>query len=525
MALLVSDTRQEDFSKPPPKKKWLQEYIEQDSVESATKPPTITETLSTEAKEFVRLFDNGTNQVLNNNLKQLSEQNKSKGKITMSQEVIGGVVQGVLDQFQTFFEGGSPQGFSMVPSSEEQKLTRLLDPARTGHKFNESLRRLSAKPSEAGEGVGLEQEHITPVVQSVISQFLNGSLEDSDFRRRRKRSHHHMSCRHKGESSSSHGDSIRAKRSNSVIKYNSREATRKEEIKASDLMQDHNDDEALNLSLPKPVAKVTFDSQDWCYTTDFPTVKSFQPSKSEVINRETLELNSYSPPPVSPPHFPLPVIRHTSSRCSSPTSEEPIDMALVSHKQPESFLLSSSPRPSPPPLEAIQNPDPISIPSSSFAFPVIKPRPLAPLLEPSPRLQAFPAYPPLASPLDMAPRPPASSLVSRAARERLDSLSKEEIKRTSSSTREVHNRLEKNRRAHLKMCFDELALECDLDPKKTSNLTVIRSAYKFTMSLKRKERENERNMAGLVQDKIRLQQRLEELKRDFSGFKTESETD
>jgi len=75
----------------------------------------------------------------------------------------------------------------------------------------------------------------------------------------------------------------------------------------------------------------------------------------------------------------------------------------------------------------------------------------------------------------------------------------------------------------LKMCFDELAIECNLDPKKTSNLTVIQSAYKFTMSLKRKDRENERNLASLVQQKIKLQQRLEEIKRELPGLKSESD--
>ena len=93
MALLVSDTRQEDFSAPPPKKKWLQEYIEQDSSNSPSPTPSITNSLSTEAREFVRLFDNGTDQMLNKNLKELSSNKHNKGKMTLSQEVIGGVVQ------------------------------------------------------------------------------------------------------------------------------------------------------------------------------------------------------------------------------------------------------------------------------------------------------------------------------------------------------------------------------------------------------------------------------------------------
>ena len=81
------------------------------------------------------------------------------------------------------------------------------------------------------------------------------------------------------------------------------------------------------------------------------------------------------------------------------------------------------------------------------------------------------------------------------------------------STREVHNRLEKNRRAQLKSCFNELATECDLDPAKASNLLVIRTAYKSIMTLRREEREQERTVAALVQEKIRRQARLAELRR------------
>lgn len=157
MALLVSDTRQEEFSKPPPKKKWLAEYIEKDSAAQedtvAAAATSITENLSTEAREFVRLFDKSTDQINYNSLKQLYEQKAGKGNMTASQDVIGGVVQGVLDQFQTFFEAScsqaSSQAFKINPTNEEQKLTRLLDPAKNGDKFNASLKRLSAKPEEA----------------------------------------------------------------------------------------------------------------------------------------------------------------------------------------------------------------------------------------------------------------------------------------------------------------------------------------------------------------------------------------
>ena len=527
MALLVSDTRQEDFSAPPPKKKWLQEYIEQDSSNSPSPTPSITNSLSTEAREFVRLFDNGTDQMLNKNLKELSENKHNKGKMTLSQEVIGGVVQGVLDQFQTFFESTTPNQVFKTEPPEEKESERV----------TESLgSRLSPKPTER---IVLErplaQHHITPVVQSVISQFLNGSLED--FSGSRKRSHKHLNCRHKGDGA--------AARSRSVIRYKSRErqeAHREEQERVEQAVHlvetsprpvppspplpplpEQDENEALNLSLPKPVQKVTFASRDRCYTTDHPSVKSFQPSKSEVISNLELGLST-SPPSVSP-CLSLPVIRHTSAR-SSPVSFSPPSTPHLSYP--------TLPPTSPPPLEIIKKAEqhaPLLPPRSAISttsFPVIKPLPLvvAPISEPGvyhspPKFTvSYPQQPPPQE-LPPVPRQAVSTLPSRSVRERQENLSKEEIKRTSSSTREVHNRLEKNRRAHLKMCFDELAIECNLDPKKTSNLTVIRSAYKYTMTLKRKERENERSMASLVKQKIALQQRLEEMKRECPNFKPE----
>lgn len=564
---------------PPPKKKWLQEYIaiEQDSTSDPSPASFITENLSTEAREFVRLFDNGTEQMINNNLKQLSENKNVRGKMTLSQEVIGGVVQGVLDQFQSFFEAGCPpspsQSFKVETSPEERKLTPFVNPVKNGSKAQEHVKGVCVtEEKEGSEESQIGQEDITPVVQSVISQFLNGSLADTDFRRSRKRSHKHINCSHKGAGWG--GSSARVKRSSSVIQYKSREQelpsvilAKHEDvsrIKLEQLDDVHDENVALNLSLPKPVTKVTFASRDRCYTTDSPAIKSFQTSKSEELSSQEASLPCkdshpelpYKPsPPSSPPRFSLPVIRHTSS----PHSESALDMAMGSldmsqtHRRCESiFIPISSPvsvpsprvypsvpptsiqtSPSslypvhsspPPPLESIQKADQISASHPSFSYPVIKPRAIQPLLEPSSTLHTpqFTLSYPAPSPQD-SPSKPVSSLASRATRERHENLSKEEIKRTSSSTREVHNRLEKNRRAHLKMCFDELAMECNLDPKKTSNLTVIQSAYKYTMSLKRKDRENERNLASLVQEKIKLQQKLEEIKRELPGLKTESD--
>ena len=92
-------------------------------------------------------------------------------------------------------------------------------------------------------------------------------------------------------------------------------------------------------------------------------------------------------------------------------------------------------------------------------------------------------------------------------------------KKTSSGyTREMHNIMEKNRRAQLKNCFDEVALLCELDPKKTSNLSVIRSAFKFIMRLRREARDQETELANLALDKVKLKQRLEKLKTELPGL-------
>ncbi|XP_041863976.1 MAX network transcriptional repressor b [Melanotaenia boesemani] len=83
-------------------------------------------------------------------------------------------------------------------------------------------------------------------------------------------------------------------------------------------------------------------------------------------------------------------------------------------------------------------------------------------------------------------------------------------------TREVHNKLEKNRRAHLKECFETLKKNVpNVDEKKTSNLSVLRSALRYIQTLKRKEKEFEHEMERLAREKIATQQRLAELKNEL----------
>ncbi|XP_028176864.1 max-binding protein MNT [Ostrinia furnacalis] len=85
-------------------------------------------------------------------------------------------------------------------------------------------------------------------------------------------------------------------------------------------------------------------------------------------------------------------------------------------------------------------------------------------------------------------------------------------------TREVHNKLEKNRRAHLKECFELLKrhLPATPDDKKTSNLSILGSAIRYIQVLRRKERECEHEMERLAREKIASQQRLAALKREVS---------
>ncbi|CAG9821422.1 unnamed protein product [Phaedon cochleariae] len=86
-------------------------------------------------------------------------------------------------------------------------------------------------------------------------------------------------------------------------------------------------------------------------------------------------------------------------------------------------------------------------------------------------------------------------------------------------TREVHNKLEKHRRAHLKECFDVLKkqLPASQDEKKTSNLSILHSALRYIQTLKRKERELEHEMERLAREKITSQQRLAVLKKEISS--------
>ncbi|XP_029528465.1 max-binding protein MNT-like isoform X3 [Oncorhynchus nerka] len=81
-------------------------------------------------------------------------------------------------------------------------------------------------------------------------------------------------------------------------------------------------------------------------------------------------------------------------------------------------------------------------------------------------------------------------------------------------------------RAHLKECFDTLKKNIpNADEKKTSNLSVLRSALRYIQTLKRKEKEYEHEMERLAREKIATQQRLAELKNELSQWMNVMEID
>uniref|UniRef100_A0A8D8LBL6 Max-binding protein MNT n=1 Tax=Cacopsylla melanoneura TaxID=428564 RepID=A0A8D8LBL6_9HEMI len=93
-------------------------------------------------------------------------------------------------------------------------------------------------------------------------------------------------------------------------------------------------------------------------------------------------------------------------------------------------------------------------------------------------------------------------------------------KRTGmSGIREVHNKLEKNRRAHLKECFEILKRQVppSQEEKKSSNLSILHSAIRYIQFLRRREREFEHEMERLAREKIHAQQRLALLKKELSA--------
>ncbi|XP_040902192.1 max-binding protein MNT isoform X2 [Toxotes jaculatrix] len=86
-------------------------------------------------------------------------------------------------------------------------------------------------------------------------------------------------------------------------------------------------------------------------------------------------------------------------------------------------------------------------------------------------------------------------------------------------SRQLDNKKRPGGRAHLKECFETLKKNIpNIDEKKTSNLSVLRSALRYIQTLKRKEKDYEHDMERLAREKIATQQRLAELKNELSQW-------
>ncbi|CAM4669047.1 max-binding protein MNT [Caretta caretta] len=234
------------------------------------------------------------------------------------------------------------------------------------------------------------------------------------------------------------------------------------------------------------------------------------------------------PPPLPPPLaapisvIPIPVVTSPPQQAAQTTLSPPLiqrHQPLISTPSISKEVSSVAPviqRPSGPLLPDVKAATP---PSGSpkqlpqYAAPVLAipqhhvvQQPIQPQPQPHQPLQQHQAPPQQLNALKLAPAE--------------DAKPNEQKKRPGGvGTREVHNKLEKNRRAHLKECFETLKRNIpNVDDKKTSNLSVLRSALRYIQTLKRKEKEYEHEMERLAREKIATQQRLAELKNELSQW-------
>ncbi|XP_034608763.1 max-binding protein MNT isoform X1 [Trachemys scripta elegans] len=234
------------------------------------------------------------------------------------------------------------------------------------------------------------------------------------------------------------------------------------------------------------------------------------------------------PPPLPPPLaaplsvIPIPVVTSSPQQAAQTTLSPPLiqrHQPLISTPSISKEVSSVAPviqRPSGPLLPDVKAATP---PSGSpkqlqqYAAPVLAisqhhlvQQPIQPQPQPHQPLQQHQAPPQQLNALKLAPAE--------------DAKPNEQKKRPGGvGTREVHNKLEKNRRAHLKECFETLKRNIpSVDDKKTSNLSVLRSALRYIQTLKRKEKEYEHEMERLAREKIATQQRLAELKNELSQW-------
>ncbi|CAH2051778.1 unnamed protein product, partial [Iphiclides podalirius] len=274
------------------------------------------------------------------------------------------------------------------------------------------------------------------------------------------------------------------------------------------------------------------------------TLKTFAPFHGHGFG---LPQSVISPvPPVARPEYDRPVAVHRSENVGdrpvatssnpSPAKEEPKDQKVARPPKKKWIKEYLEEEPKSPVSVRVVNGVSVAPRSNGVVRPttpvsVAPPAPHAPPAPPAPPAFALepvtaPAVPPPASLLDFAqehsrprttsnshgpPQIPSPPSVSSSGSGSSGSAPR-------AGTREVHNKLEKNRRAHLKECFELLKrqLPATPDDKKTSNLSILGSAIRYIQVLRRKERECEHEMERLAREKIAAQQRLAALRREVS---------
>uniref|UniRef100_A0A2K6N6T4 Max-binding protein MNT n=1 Tax=Rhinopithecus bieti TaxID=61621 RepID=A0A2K6N6T4_RHIBE len=198
-----------------------------------------------------------------------------------------------------------------------------------------------------------------------------------------------------------------------------------------------------------------------------------------------------SPPPLPHPTLPLPLAPRQPALVSTPG---------LSIKEP-------APLPSRP---QVPTPAPLLPDSKTTIPPTGSPKPLQPLPTPILTIAPHPGVQPQLAP--QQPPPPTLGTLKLAPAEEVKS--SEQKKRPGGYPPRLGLQ-----RAHLKECFETLKRNIpNVDDKKTSNLSVLRTALRYIQSLKRKEKEYEHEMERLAREKIATQQRLAELKHELSQW-------
>lgn len=92
----------------------------------------------------------------------------------------------------------------------------------------------------------------------------------------------------------------------------------------------------------------------------------------------------------------------------------------------------------------------------------------------------------------------------------------EDVKPNINRNKTTHNILEKNRRAHLKECFENLQNELPLyKDKKVTNLLILKQTCKYLEQFKKKEKESALEIKRLLAQNIALIEHLNRLKNNF----------